>query len=203
MKNLSHLFAAICCSLLLVNRPAYAQEEEQSHTNTVIFEGETEAKIDSRFVELVEAHKAIDKVLSLKNLRHFKGDDFHDLVGITGYASWSDTSATTSKNNRGVVGALIGGSVGAIIGLVGYEIAENKLCSDNFFDECDISPSRGASMVILGTIGAVVGLVVGRAIGSTRAHSLYEQGHQSSWKLRIGVLPHSHQKPTLAVSYRF
>ena len=170
MKNLSHLFAVICCFVLLVNRPAYAQEAGYVYViatyKTVMSEGGTEVERASRLPELIEAHKASGKVLSLKDLRQFYGDDSHDWVGITGYASRSDTSATTSKKanktKSRIVGAVIGGVIGALSGFVLSEIFTPDIGLCNEGDPgCTTETNRTEVMILFGFIGLMVGAAVG------------------------------------------
>lgn len=171
MKNLSYHFAVICCLVLLVNRQTYAQQAEYLNVittyKTVISKAVTGAERASNLAELVEAHKASDKVLSLKDLHHFYGSESHYCVGVPGYASRSDTTAKASKKPIKLKAALIGGAIGALSGLLLYEIIDSSEFGGFVCNEGDPgctthkNYSRNGMMLTFGGIGAVIGFVVG------------------------------------------
>jgi hypothetical protein len=172
MKNLSHLFVVIGCFALSLNGPALGQDTQSVYTKasdrTVTSEGVLVAEIDARLAELLEEHWANIKSLTLKDPRHYHGGEIQNWGSLNGYASSPDTSATTSKKSksgRRLTGAVIGGAIGAMGGLLLYEIGTGDigLCSegDPGCTTTTSGPSHGATMAIFGGVGAVVGFLVG------------------------------------------
>ena len=97
MKNrIQHFTLTLVVCFLLFNTVVFAQEEEQPHVfvvvtwRTVMPEDGNAAGRDSLLLEWVEAQKSNEKVLSSKNLRHRFGNDSHDWVVISEYASFAD-----------------------------------------------------------------------------------------------------------------
>lgn len=103
MKNLSYLFALICC--FFISSIATAQDESHVYIvvtyKAVMPENGTAAERDSLLSEWVEAVlKKNDKILSSKNLRHFYGGDSRDWVVISEYASWADIAEAIKVNQE-------------------------------------------------------------------------------------------------------
>ncbi len=88
---------------------------------------------------------------------------------------------------------LIGASLGAVTGYAVFEVATDDPCPSGTIGiaNCEVSPSRGESM-LLGTLaGGVVGVVVGRLLGTRR-----ERGH--GWT----VVPHVGASSQLGILVR-
>jgi hypothetical protein len=97
MKNpMQYLALMLTVCFLLANNATFAQEEEEGHiyvvttSRAVMPDDGTEAERDSLIMELRDAQKSNEKVLSQINLRHTYGNDSHDWVVITEYKSWAD-----------------------------------------------------------------------------------------------------------------
>lgn len=110
-----------------------------------------------------------------------------------------DSTQITVKE-RVLVGALLGGGIGAVSGLVLYEIAESALdfgLCDERNPGCEssgVSPTRIESVLIFGAVGAGVGAVIGLAVGGSN--------RKADSRLRTVVLPAPHGRPTMGLSYR-
>lgn len=108
MKNRIQYFTlTLVVFFLLFNTVVFAQEEEQPpHIfvvvtwRTVMPEDGNAAERDSLIMELVEAQKSNEKVLSVKNLFHLYGNDSHDWVVIEEYASWTDIPEAIKINQE-------------------------------------------------------------------------------------------------------
>lgn len=107
MKNKTQYFTLtlVVCFMLFSNM-VFAQEEEQPHIfivqtwRTVMPEDGSGAERDSLILELDEAQKSNEKVLSVKHLRHRFGNDSHDWVVIVEYASWADIEEAGKINQE-------------------------------------------------------------------------------------------------------
>lgn len=103
-------------------------------------------------------------------------------------------SATKEKKWRAtLVGAVVGGGLGAVTGLVLYEIVERRL---DFCDEkdegCEISPTRTETILIGAAVGALIG-----------AGAFRVADNSSALPVRAVLIPDAHRGPTVGVSYRY
>jgi len=107
MKPTAYFLAlALAACVLLFSDSAFAQEEEEGHIYVVstfkiaMPEGGSGDERDSLLMELIEAQKSNEKVLSSKNLRHRYGSDFRDWVVIAEYATWADIEEAANINQE-------------------------------------------------------------------------------------------------------
>lgn len=107
MKPTAYCLAlAVAVCFLMFSNVAFAQEEEEGHIYIVTTfkmampEGGNAEERDALVMELNEAQKSNEKVLSSKNLRHRYGNDFRDWVVITEYATWADIEEAANINQE-------------------------------------------------------------------------------------------------------
>ena len=109
MRKMTALFALSLAVLLLFsfqNNAAYAQQEERhifrvQTWKAVMPEDGSAAERDSLLAEWFEAvTMKNDKILSVKELRHYYGGNSHDWVAIIEYKSWEDFAAADKINQE-------------------------------------------------------------------------------------------------------
>ena len=109
MRKMTVLFALSFAVLLLFPfqyNAAYAQQEERhvflvQTWKAVIPEGGSAAERDSLLLEWFEAvTMKNDKILSVKELRHYYGGNSHDWVAILEFKSWEDFAAFQKINQE-------------------------------------------------------------------------------------------------------
>jgi len=106
MKPTAYCLAlALTACVLLFSNSAIAQEEE-GHIYVVTTwksampEGGSAEERDALVMEINEARKSNEKVLSVKNLRHRYGSDRRDWVVIIEYATWADIEEAANINQE-------------------------------------------------------------------------------------------------------
>lgn len=170
MRNL--LVVLYCCASFVCGS-IYAQDLDQACKMatyvTLRSQGIPADEMDSRLAEPIEALTANSKV-GRPGHELFNFSRFLSLNrgGFSGHVSLSDTSSTGSEkpNKRGFRGALIGGAIGAISGLVLHEIYHSS--SDGFVCNegdpgCTVHRNpRWQPMLVFGGLGAVIGFAVGK-----------------------------------------
>ena len=109
MRKMTVLFVLSLAVLFLFsfqNNTAYAQQEERhifwiQTWKTVMPEDGSAAERDSLLLERFEAvTMKNDKILSVKNLRHYWGSNNRDWVIIREYRSWEDFAAYEEINQE-------------------------------------------------------------------------------------------------------
>jgi len=95
-KGMKCFVATLVACLFVFGQLALSQEKEEAHLFVVVTwravmpDDGSYAERDSLLQLYVETQKSNEKIISVKHLGHYYGDDSHDYVVITEYASWND-----------------------------------------------------------------------------------------------------------------
>ncbi|MDA3893508.1 MAG: hypothetical protein PF517_17730 [Salinivirgaceae bacterium] len=97
MKKGVGCIIVLMLTFMLIGQSAFSQEKEsQPHYFVVVTwkavmpDGGSFAERDSLMQLYVDAIKSNEKVLSVKHMTHYYGDDSHDYLTISEYANWAD-----------------------------------------------------------------------------------------------------------------